>query len=495
MDEDMARILGNEEGGNSFLKRVSNSVRHGRSYSDKAGRLSRDRWPRSPVVNSIGQEISSPSTASPPEFREEISWFKDQLRRERQKAAERDKKIAELEAELRASEATRKMNLALKEKRSTMVVLDTQREIVLRELDVITEHIAAAKDGKEALDVTRLTSDVLRDFAQDLEKLKNAYTPQIESLIQKRNDLLEEISNLTHMKDKSFAEFEQLSNKNAQLAELNNQLVHQIQNLYKANSGQTPEQTRNQVNGLGIYTHHKDKSVESTSALRNMSTDATIVDTASLGAGEAEPVTVLQGPQVVNIRKGQPKKFDWRKGGKVAKGVTKGLKGAFSSAQQSYSRDLQFAETGAYGQQPAGQGPEYGTSMPNKNGETSKQAGFGFFGGQKVPGKQNGLYAQPANASAHSLLDPSLRKFITLPSHDFSLTLTDLFGSDLEHRAEYERVDIPAIVKRCIDEVEARGKLPANRIQLILTSNRHGYGRHLPQIWRQLASPASPRRL
>ena len=32
-----------------------------------------------------------------------------------------------------------------------------------------------------------------------------------------------------------------------------------------------------------------------------------------------------------------------------------------------------------------------------------------------------------------------------------------LFGSELEHRAEYERANIPGIVMRCIQEVDARG--------------------------------------
>lgn len=410
LDEDMARILGNEEASSSFLKRVSNSVRHGRSYSDKAGRLSRDRWPRSPVVNSLGQDISSPSTASP-ENKDEVAWFKSELRREKQKALEREKRIADLEAQIAASSEIRQAASELKEKRSTMVVLDTQKEIVVRELEILTEHVAAVKAGKEPLDMAKMQSSVLRDFAASLEKLRASFTPQVEELIERRNALVEEINNLTHLKDKSFAEFEQLSLKNAQLAELNNQLVHQIQHLYKANSAQASEQTRSQVNGLGIYTHHKEKSTDSATALRNMSTDVSIPESATtLATSEAEPVTVLQGPQVVNIRKGQPKKFDWRKGQKVAKGVTKGLKGAFSSAQQSYSRDLQFAETGAYGQQPAGQGVEHGTSLP-KNQEPAR-GGFGFFGGsagQRVPGK-NGLYAQQANASTPSLLDASTRK-------------------------------------------------------------------------------------
>lgn len=420
MDEDMARIMGMDEASahESFLKRVSNSVRHGRSYSDKTGRLSRERWPRSPAVppSSIAQEISSPSTASP-ENRDELAWFKNELRRERQKTIEREKRIAELQSQLESTASIKQVNSELREKRSTMVVLDTQKEIVVRELEILTEHLAAAKRSGEPFDVGKMSNTVLRDFAEALQKLKNSFAPQIEESIQRRNDLVDEIANLTQMKDKSFMEFEQLSSKNAQLAELNNQLVHQIQGLYKANSGNVqPEPTKAAVNGLGIYSHHKDKSNISFEAkdMRSFSADNTNIDSSStLLAGEAEPVTVLQGPHVVNIKKGQAKKFDWRKGQKVAKGVTKGLKGAFSSTQQSYSRDLQFAETGAYGNTPVGQ--EY-SSLPKNNPEpiTNKQSGFGFFGGnQKTNTKSNGLYGVQSNNSNPSLgVDASRKKLI-----------------------------------------------------------------------------------
>jgi Rho-type GTPase-activating protein 1/2 len=466
MDEDMARIMSGEEPNaqESFLRRVSNSVRHGRSYSDRTGRLSKDRWPRSPAVPTppVGHEISSPSTASP-ENRDELAWFKNELRRERQKTIDREKRIAELEIQLDSAANIKQVNVELKEKRSTIVVLDTQKEIVVRELEVLTEHLAAAKHSGEPFDLGKLSNTVLRDFAEALDKLKNSFAPQIEASIQKRNDLVDEITNLTQLKDKSFMEFEQLSSKNAQLAELNNQLVHQIQGLYKANSGmQQPPEQKSAMNGLGIYSHHKEKSnlsFDSRDTMRNMSTDLTNMDSVSTLQGEAEPVTVLQGPQVVNIRKGQPKKFDWRKGQKVAKGVTKGLKGAFSSTQQSYSRDLEFAETGAYGGKQPG-GPEYG-SLPKSEQEPVKQGGFGFFSSQKTGQKVNGLYASQTNASTPSLLaDAGGRKLCPLLVGLATDTRPELFGSDLEQRARFEKTDIPSIVRRCVEEVEDRGQLP-----------------------------------
>lgn len=417
MDEDMARILGEDGPQDSFLKRVSNSVRHGRSFSDKGGRLSREnRWPRSPINAGAMpiHDLSSPSTGSP-ENRDDLAWFKNELRREKLRASEREKKIADLEAALESSATVRQVNSELREKRSTMVVLDTQKEIVVRELELLTEHIAAAKKSGEPLDLGKMNNTVLKEFAESLQKLKDSFAPQIEQSTQRRNDLVDEISKLTQAKEKSFQEFEQLSSKNAQLADLNNQLVHQIQGLYKTGAGQSNDQTK-APNGLGIYAHHKDKSQISIDS-RTMTSEMSLPSSnTTLQADDGEPATatVIQGPHVVNIRKGQPKKFNWKgKSSNVAKGVTKGLKGAFSSTQQNYSREPQFADTAPYGSTPPGQ--EY-SSLPRNNPEPIKQ-GFPFFGNQKPVTKPNGMTKTSGNDSTPSLLlDPATSKFYKAPS-------------------------------------------------------------------------------
>jgi len=445
LEEDISRILGLDDGptaNESFLRRVSNSVRHGRSYSAQSGgRFSRDRWPRSPVVTTAaGHEISSPSTASP-EHREELAWFKNELRRERQKTMDREKKIAELETQLNATADISQVNVELKEKRSTMVVLDTQKEIVVRELEVLTEHIANAKKSGEPLDVNKMNSTVLRDLAEALDRLKRAFTPQIESLVQQKNELLDDITQLNQQKDKSFHEFEQLSNKNAQLAEFNNQLVDQIQNIYKSNRGTALDELK-QPNGLGIYSHHKDNSKVSIDSREMKPMQPPIMDPGiTYEAGEAGAIQSLAGAQVVEMKKGAvAKRFDWRKGQKMAKGITKGVKGAFASAQQNYGRDMSFAETGAYGNQISG-GQPY-TDTPKNAMEFSQQAGW--LSANQKPGR-NGLYASSANASTPSLLAGADNG--RLP----------LYGTDLETRADYEKSSIPGIVKRCIAEVEDRG--------------------------------------
>ena len=390
-DEDLARILSNDaqQDHSSILRRFSNSVRHRRSYSDRGIRISKEqKWPKSPLNGGsfTQQELSSP-TSSSPEAKEELAWFKNELRRERQRTLDKEQKLEELEAALEANTNIRQMNTELREKRSTMIVLDTQKEIVVRELEVLTERIVAAKNSGEPLDVGKMTNVVVREFAESLQKLKDSFQPQIEDLTQKRNDLLDEVASLTLSKDKSFSEFEQLSLKNAQLAELNNDLVHQIQELYKANAGPALDVVRPPPNGLGIYTHHqKDGSTVSIHAQQQRPSiaESNITGSTTVPEQDQGDATYLSAPQVVNIKRAQPKKFNWKKGGQnVAKGVTKGLKGAFKS-DEAKLREGHFEGGVPYGSIPPNQEFSLG-SVPKSQIHDPSRQGFGFFGTQKKP--------------------------------------------------------------------------------------------------------------
>lgn len=366
MDEELSRIIGGDDivgqNNESFLRRVSNSVRHGRSFSEKSVRMSKDlKNPRSPSNPSIaGTDVGSPIAGSQSE---EISWLRNELRKERLR-------VSELESAARTAAAVKQVNTELSEKRSTMVVLDAQREIVLRELTVLTDHMEAEKRGGPSgpLDLGKLSNHVLRELAESIQKLKDSFAPQIEELMQKRNELTDELEAMRTQKEKSFQEFEQLSMKNAQLAELNNQLVHQIQELYKAMEGQP------RPNGLGI-SHSKQRSTHSIEVMKPSFNDYHGSMSTAHISEDSEPATatVVPGPQVVSIRKGQPRKFNWKKGGQnVAKGV-KGLKGAFMSSE-------------------GGQAQEGGNGIPRSQTQDPSRQGFGFFGNQK--GKQGGKMSQ-----------------------------------------------------------------------------------------------------
>jgi Rho-type GTPase-activating protein 1/2 len=469
MAEELERIMNgpDKQGDGGMLRKVSNAVKHGRSFSDRAPRSERSssqKWPRSPMNGSM--EISSPTSAASPNAHEENVLLKNRLRQAQDRISRLEVEKNGLQSLVSNNVDMTQVNTELKQKRSTMAVLDTQREMAIRELEVMTEHMRRAKDSHQALDFNELKSGVARDFAASLQRLKDTLGKQIEELMQKRNDLTREIDELIQMKDKGFQEFESLQGRNAQLLEMNNQLVHNIQETYKAN--RVPNGASSATNGLGIY--HPGAKVETALAsdvrsLNLVNTDSSMPDL--LRETEAEPATVLTAPQVVNIRKGQPKKFNWRKGGeKMAKNITKGVKGAFvGESVRGKEIGMPYNATqesmgATYGQMAQQAGP--GSEQSSLKGKDA--AGFGFFGQKNGGLKASGGVGNLKNGSSTNLAaavgaDPSSKCRPRDPFHCIytDLGTTALFGSDLEARCEYEKRVIPSIVTRCIEEVEQRG--------------------------------------
>ena len=545
MAEDMARILGHDESDKSFLKRVSNSVRHARSQSDRGSRNSKERWPKTPLnghatggaagTAPASTGMGSPTAHSSPESTKgEVVRLRESLRLERQRAAERDERLSELEAAFEGKESIRQLDGELQKRRSTMVVLDTQKELVVRELEVLTEHIAAEKQSGRPLDAGRLTQAVVRDLARELRALKDSFRAPIEDLTERKRGLVDEVARLEAQKDKAMREFEQLSLKNAQLAELNNTLVHQVNELSRQQAetgGGGGKGAGHAPAGLGIYTPPPAAPAKAPH-LGN-------VDFSALGGGPPPPAagpghrpSLADGldahdssasaaaatavgagaPRMVNLRKEQPTKktFNWKKGGHMAKGMTKGLKGAFSSGERQAPREGSLA--GGYGGGPGGmiEGTPYGAMVQNEQPSTvppprgvpggvggagvvrgDGSGAFALFGQPKgrngVPIKgANGVARGPAPADASS-------KSSERDAGDVGadVMVATLFGSELAARTEFERVGIPGIVTRCIQEVELRGTL-SSQFPTPFAYWIQGADTCYVQAWTAKASTASP---
>ena len=478
MEEEMTRILSgakreSREDGSvppSVLRRVSNAVKHGRSFSDRG--LTSANKSQSPPNGSI--EISSPRVIGSPQIssptsKEPLDQLRAQNRRQAQQIADLQADKAALEEKVNSSAEIKAATSELREKRNTMVVLDTQREMVVAELESMTAHLQKAKDSSQPLDLHSLKSDILRDFADSLQRLKDHMSGQVEDLMHRRSELNEEIGTLIQMKDKGFQELEALNARNAQLQDMNAHLVHNIQEQYKANRVPNGAGASSSANGLGIYNPGGQKpEISAPSELRNLNlvnTDSSMPNL--LQEKEAEPAHILAAPQVVNIRKGQPKKFNWRKGGQtVAKNVTKGIKGAFvgESVRGKEIGAPYGAEIGGvpYGQAQAMPGSEQSSLNSKQTLDGRGGAPFGFFASQKNGGLKAGALGNMKNNSNTNLAtpaaDPSGESTIER-RHEVPIAdrLAVLFGSELEARCEFEKRMIPAMVTRCVEEVEARG--------------------------------------
>lgn len=454
MDEDMARILGTDEGSSSILRRVSNAVRHGRTASSEAGtpqgrvghsrsmsetthNTTSPRWPKTPIVtdpNGEPKEISSPISLHSANG-DDPAFLKRQLRNSEQR-------VAELERQFTSEKSLLSLNEKLLEKRNTVSVLDSQTEIMLRQLEVLAGYVERAKDTKRPIDPHTLEDSAIKEFMDKLEKVKQSLSAQIEQLYKERDHLIEEKNQAVADRDRALLEFEQLSSKNAQLADMNNDLTHQIQGRFRSQAG-----SDGRPNGLGIYANQKAMS----------STSVHNIDTASIQTGNTMIPTdidepILEGPTVVQVRKGQAKKFNWKKGGKtVAQNITK--VGRAVAAFQTNERDPRAPQQSGLNSDNIGL--PYNMTQANMEAPTTVMSNgqqirgpaaadarsFGFFGK-----KQQQVNIPKAISSAN----------IALPTA-FVDASTTLFGSELVDRADYERRQIPSVVTRCIEEVELRG--------------------------------------
>ncbi|KDN70566.1 putative RhoGAP domain-containing protein [Colletotrichum sublineola] len=447
MDEDMARILGTDEGSSSILRRVSNAVRHGRtnstegsntqpqhphrvaghtrSISETTRSTSSPRWPKTPIVEDPnGHELSSPVSIH---SSDDPAFLKRQLRSS-------ENRVAELERQFTTEKDLKRLNKTLIEKRKTVSVLDTQTEIMIRQLEVLAGYVERAKETKTPIDPRDLEESAIKEFVQKLDKVKQAMSATIEQLHAERDELLDEKNQAAADRDRALLEFEQLSSKNAQLADMNNDLTHQIQERFKSQIGGELKSP----NGLGIYSQSKVFSSSQLNLAESASMATTLIH-------EADEPVVEARPTVVDIRKGQVKKFNWKKGSKgLAQNVAKGVNRAVVAFQQERERGPHQGLTGDNIGLPYNmtvsqvEGPI--TPAPAAAPKGSQQAvdrqGFGFF---KKGSNQKSM-------SSTNALTPTIAE-----------AATTLFGSDLTERADYERRTIPSVVTRCIEEVELRG--------------------------------------
>lgn len=462
----MARILGTDEDSSSILRRVSNAVRHGRtsdpdplgtqtrmgharSASETTRTTSSPRWPRTPVaedsVNGHAREISSPIGLSSPN--DDPAFLKRQLRTSEQR-------VAELERQFNTQKDLQNLNRKVIEKRKTVLDLDTQTEIMIRQLEVLAGYVQRAKDTKKPIDARELEDSAIKDFVQKLDKVKQSMAAAIEQLHEERDQLIQEKKQAMADRDRALLEFEQLSSKNAQLADMNNDLTHQIQERFKSqiNSNNNNNDPRS-ANGLGIYPQRGSSTTAMSSDVASINTATTLVP------HDADDSIVEAGPTVVTVRKGQVKKFNWKKGSKtIAQNVTKGVNRAVVAFQE---RDRNPHHGGLTGDNiglpynmtveqmqptssltptgPQGQVGQPGAITPRQTGE---RQGFGFFS-KRANTMPKGMQSA-ANMSGSGT--PTVAEAPTV-----------LFGSDLSERADYERRQIPSVVTRCIEEVELRG--------------------------------------
>ena len=110
---------------------------------------------------------------------------------------------------------------------------------------------------------------------------------------------------------------------------------------------------------------------------------------------------------------------------------------------------------------------EGGGGLPRSQTQDPSRQGFGFFGNQR--NKQGGKMSQADSVPALVEAATGGTLNMLIMSDVCKLTLSGLFGTDLEARMEHEKSIIPSIVTRCIQEVELRGSSYSHLSTLLVT--------------------------
>lgn len=174
---------------------------------------------------------------------------------------------------------------------------------------------------RKSLNAEELRSDLIRGLTRELEDLKASLKAEIQALVAQRDQLMEDVENFGRLREQAIQETEQLNMKNAQLADLNNELTRRIQGQFKANKHQVP--------GLGIYDggsmdllDSKDGGAHAAQAAADKRAAMPPVPLVNLPTIGMPYDATSEGPEVFVAQKvstfkngAQQKKFFWKKPG------------------------------------------------------------------------------------------------------------------------------------------------------------------------------------
>ncbi|KAF3903112.1 hypothetical protein ABW21_db0204456 [Orbilia brochopaga] len=417
-EEEIGKIF-NTPNESPSIRRTSKSVKHGRSHSDMATRTSMLSPELPEVLDSNAKE--------------ENTLLKNALRRSTQH-------VVELESKLNTSvEVKESLENDIQEKRTTVASLEADKELAIAELSVLRERLADV--DVKSVNFDEFVAATLQEIASRINALKESHKQELEDLIAKKNATVEETATAMRLRDEAIQDTEQLNLKNAQLADLNNELTRRIQGNFMKNkvAMQNFHGASHATNGATAFGDGGDlKHIPSHTGSMTTITTNMLSETTTL---HEEGGAVVAAPHVVNIRKpgGPAKKFNWKKGGvAVGKGVGKAFNRVFASDQNDHHIDtpmtLQsqpFSST-AYGP------PVHTIDSPGfkTNGVDHSQQPYGT--------QRTGLLKKLKGGNQHG---SNLNGGAVVP----------LLGSELDARVQYEGRRIPLIITKCLAEVENRG--------------------------------------
>ncbi|GAA5913420.1 hypothetical protein JCM6882_001956 [Rhodosporidiobolus microsporus] len=410
------------------------------------------------------------------EYDKEVAARRDaerQMDALRAKFLEQAKRLAQVDQEQRSAEQLKRQS---KDLRNSLVGMEKHLSMLKTEVALSTAQIAElsalGKEDIKVADRTSTTSAVQDEVAEALdarlEAIKDAHRDEVNALIAQRDDLKREVDELRQIRDAHLEEAEALSTQNASLVEKNADASRQLDQLQESLARMQLMSSKSAalpVNGRGGHSHTPSSASLSSSSATAVGPGArSPLATARVIGSPAEMSESFRfaKPEAVEVH--SRNKFKWGKG----KSTSSSASAAAAADQAKANQQLPPVPAGARSPVPPRAGSIDNTVGVRQHAfqQTSilrpvrcDYCGDKMWGLNEVRCTACGSYAHakcagylsngchPGGSASHGQDD-------TL---NFTPTGPPIFGGDLVGQATAEGRDVPVVVSKCIDAVEAYG--------------------------------------
>ncbi|POG71538.1 Rho GTPase activation protein [Rhizophagus irregularis DAOM 181602=DAOM 197198] len=348
----------------------------------------------------------------------------------------------------------------LQEMQHSLSVMNVQKELNIKEIEGLAKEKQAGLAG-----TSDLPTSLARHISTHLDEVKQNYLSEIRSLQTERDLLKDETENLRYKRDQFIEEAQKLNEKNLELAEMNNDLLKQIE---LHNKGKNHNAFNFFKSSKLPHGHHHTDSVSTHSKISGHGKSPSVYNFET-DAPEGASIDSLQ-----KVRGVTPKKFKWKNGGKVlnkllanANVVVNDVKPymmgtsssnislpAVSNETRDEAKRRMMSQMLDYTMNRPHNWQQFNLASPVKCDYCHEK----MWGVAEL--KCSGCsFAVHVKCSYHVTSNCTITsRAIHLENDpDSDVNGTFIFGNDLTKQSELDGNDIPNVVQKCVKAVEIRG--------------------------------------
>ncbi|CAG8654338.1 14035_t:CDS:2 [Funneliformis caledonium] len=398
-----------------------------------------------------------------------IEKMRTYLDKQSQQIEELRKEGVEKDQLIKDSSLTKQM---LQEMQNELREMNMQKELIIKEIEGLAKEKQAGLAGTfssnpDSDSTSNLPASLAKHISTHLDEVKQNYMSEIRSLQTERDTLKYETEQFRYKRDQFVEEAQKLNEKNLELADMNNDLLKQIEshqkgkgfNFFKSNKPHGHHHTDSGSSHGKSFGHNKSPSI--------YNYEADIPDNASV-----DPLQKVAHRNSIG-RGATPKKFKWKKGGKVLNKLLANANVVVNDVKPYMMGTLSTTSN---------------ISLPTATNETRSEANKKMFNQMLHNHEMNRAHSwQQINLTNSVKCDYCHEKMGSLAelkcstcslvvhvkcSHNvpancaitdydsdsaYNVNTNSIFGNDLTKQSELDGVDIPFVVQKCIKAVEIRG--------------------------------------